>query len=367
MSAEIPDRPNTCAICQQKAFGYNYDVVSCNACKMFFRRANTERIDEKCKRGGTCFDGDDLLITRPRCRACRYRKCKRLGMRHPKSTDSSEDEPSPKNSMVVWRPIVTEAHIHSNVLEGMRHLNRTRVHVYSMINVIEDPSFIDLVVDGSRLGIYMRPKPIVWEDTERKLKPWGSLGVLLVVEIIKTMDVYKELLWSDRVILLKNVAFKSHHLCIAFDSYIAKKGRVLAPTGGEMFPSVLFDIPECRDVIMDLLTTPMKPLQDLKLTENEFLLLNMIVICNPALAGLSLHGQEVLSNCQRESSRLLLQICMNNDPKNGPARFASILAIDHYLTRQRSVTKRVVVSLRQNWAPNFFFSKVLTESFSNNQ
>lgn len=105
------DRPNICAICHQKAFGYNYEVmlviqhlfmvdhifckitkfrcnlsfhqlfyvaaaaagiqfllncnlfqvVSCNACKMFFRRAHAEKIDDFCKKGGKCFDGDDLL------------------------------------------------------------------------------------------------------------------------------------------------------------------------------------------------------------------------------------------------------------------------------------------------------------------
>ena len=42
-------------------------------------------------------------------------------------------------------------------------------------------------------------KEIKWESTERKLKPWGSLGVLLIVEVVKTMEFYQQLLLSDRV------------------------------------------------------------------------------------------------------------------------------------------------------------------------
>lgn len=40
---------------------------------------------------------------------------------------------------------------------------------------------------------------ISWENTERKLKPWGSLGMLLAVETIKSLDFYPKLLLSDRV------------------------------------------------------------------------------------------------------------------------------------------------------------------------
>ncbi|ULT85353.1 hypothetical protein L3Y34_013874 [Caenorhabditis briggsae] len=351
------DRPQTCAICHGKAYGYNYDVVSCNACKMFFRRANVEGIGENCKSGGGCYDGDDFKKDRPRCRPCRYRKCIALGMQH-KSTDS-DASPSPgpdthprqqaKKSMivaVVQKPLVTQAHIDSRLIQQMLVLHHTRREVYLTINICEDPSFLDLVLEGSNLSKYKRPQPIEWEKTERKLKPWGSLGVLLIVEIVKAMSFYEELLLSDRVILLKNVAFKSHHLSIAFDSFMAKKGRVLAPNGEEMFPDQLFQIAECYDIIMDLLTSPMQPLLELNLTENEYLLLNMIMICNPGLTGLSLSAQSIVSKQQLDATRLLFQLCMHEDPIEGPGRFGKILGIAEHLNKQRKIMRDLNAALR---------------------
>ncbi|EFO94664.1 CRE-NHR-166 protein [Caenorhabditis remanei] len=364
-----PDRPNVCAVCHQKAYGYNYEVVSCNACKMFFRRAINEKVDDVCKRKRNCFaDEKDLYTTRPKCRACRFNKCLALGMRqHSKSTESSDEfssSPSPQVSVlvVVQKPIVTQAHVDSRVFLSLRYMNQVRRDVYRIISVCEDPSFLDLVAQDSNLERYRQPKEIKWESTERKLKPWGSLGVLLIVEVVKTMEFYQQLLLSDRVILLKNVAFKSHHLSIAFDSYVEKKGRVIAPTGDEMFPKVLFDIPNCRAIIMDLLTTPMQPLMELNLTENEFLLLNMIVICNPALGGLSLRGQDIIGKLQKHYTRILLNICMIEDPRHGPTRFTEILAINQRLQRQSDLTSDVVQALRSDWEPRFHFSRILIEA-----
>lgn len=69
-----------CSICEGPAHGYNFDVITCESCKAFFRRnalKNTETF--KCR----ISDGKCVIkvSTRKRCKACRLAKCFEKGMR----------------------------------------------------------------------------------------------------------------------------------------------------------------------------------------------------------------------------------------------------------------------------------------------
>ncbi|CAF0726710.1 unnamed protein product [Adineta ricciae] len=69
----------SCVVCSGVAHGYNFDAISCESCKAFFRRNalfNTDRL--KCRRDGCC---DITLETRRRCKSCRLKKCFAVGMR----------------------------------------------------------------------------------------------------------------------------------------------------------------------------------------------------------------------------------------------------------------------------------------------
>ncbi|CAM4934992.1 unnamed protein product [Rotaria socialis] len=69
----------SCAVCCAVAHGYNFDAISCESCKAFFRRNalfNTDRL--KCRRDGAC---EISVGTRRRCKSCRLNKCFTVGMR----------------------------------------------------------------------------------------------------------------------------------------------------------------------------------------------------------------------------------------------------------------------------------------------
>ncbi|CAF3678256.1 unnamed protein product [Adineta steineri] len=69
-----------CTICEGPAHGYNFDAVTCESCKAFFRR-NALKFDEKVKcriNDGNCIIN---MTTRKRCKACRLAKCFEQGMR----------------------------------------------------------------------------------------------------------------------------------------------------------------------------------------------------------------------------------------------------------------------------------------------
>ncbi|OWF55407.1 vitamin D3 receptor-like isoform X2 [Mizuhopecten yessoensis] len=65
-----------CLVCGDKALGYNFNAVSCESCKAFFRRNAHKTIRGRCE--GKC---DVNVESRSFCKRCRLQKCFTVGMR----------------------------------------------------------------------------------------------------------------------------------------------------------------------------------------------------------------------------------------------------------------------------------------------
>ncbi|KAL5021810.1 hypothetical protein ScPMuIL_000965 [Solemya velum] len=76
-----------CGVCGDKAMGYNFDAITCESCKAFFRRNATKTKVFTCS-----FDGNCKMDTHTRkfCSGCRLKKCFEIGMR--KDWILSEDQ-----------------------------------------------------------------------------------------------------------------------------------------------------------------------------------------------------------------------------------------------------------------------------------
>lgn len=73
--ATVPLPP--CKVCGGLATGYHFGVITCEACKAFFRRALIHKQDYKCARNDNC---DIVGKKLSNCSACRLRKCFDIGM-----------------------------------------------------------------------------------------------------------------------------------------------------------------------------------------------------------------------------------------------------------------------------------------------
>lgn len=86
-----------CVVCHAPAMGYNFDQITCESCKAFFRRNALNNAEKfKCRSGS-----DDCLITletRKRCKACRLKKCFDKGLR--KEWIMSEEEKLSKKQKI---------------------------------------------------------------------------------------------------------------------------------------------------------------------------------------------------------------------------------------------------------------------------
>lgn len=67
-----------CMVCGDKALGYNFNAVTCESCKAFFRRNALSSKDFSCPFNETC---EITVVTRRFCQRCRLQKCFKIGMR----------------------------------------------------------------------------------------------------------------------------------------------------------------------------------------------------------------------------------------------------------------------------------------------
>ena len=67
-----------CRVCNDNASGMHFGVMSCEACKSFFRRSIRAEAKYTC-RGNKCCEID--MNTRNKCQHCRMQRCIDVGMR----------------------------------------------------------------------------------------------------------------------------------------------------------------------------------------------------------------------------------------------------------------------------------------------
>ena len=89
--------PKTCAVCGDKALGYNFNAVTCESCKAFFRRNALAKKQFTCPFNQNC---EITVVTRRFCQKCRLKKCMDIGMK-------SENIMSEEDKMAKRRKIET--------------------------------------------------------------------------------------------------------------------------------------------------------------------------------------------------------------------------------------------------------------------
>ena len=74
---EEDDQPMICMICEDKATGLHYGIITCEGCKGFFKRTVQNKRVYSCVADGNC---EINKAQRNRCQFCRFQKCLRKGM-----------------------------------------------------------------------------------------------------------------------------------------------------------------------------------------------------------------------------------------------------------------------------------------------
>lgn len=71
-------RGRVCQVCGDKALGYNFNAVTCESCKAFFRRNALTKKEFTCPFNQNC---EITVVTRRFCQKCRLKRCFEIGMK----------------------------------------------------------------------------------------------------------------------------------------------------------------------------------------------------------------------------------------------------------------------------------------------
>ncbi|KAJ6637946.1 Nuclear hormone receptor HR96 [Pseudolycoriella hygida] len=77
-NAKMTSSDKVCMVCGDKSLGYNFNAVTCESCKAFFRRNALSSKEFTCPFTDNC---DISVVTRRFCQKCRLEKCFSIGMK----------------------------------------------------------------------------------------------------------------------------------------------------------------------------------------------------------------------------------------------------------------------------------------------
>ncbi|GMR35724.1 hypothetical protein PMAYCL1PPCAC_05919 [Pristionchus mayeri] len=360
---ERQECPSTCVGCGAAASGYHYEAPACSACKTFFRRAvMQEREHLGCLKGGVCDRNPSLNP----CRACRLERCVRGGMnplliltiKNPKANPVVQkylaDDVQPSTSfdcddsraLVLLSPkrTTTPTEVEctiDGIIGALMHIEKAHD---ALRGSPFDPDPAKCQLDTVLLGKPMmnmsleelqryaydpQPPRKPWRPGAWKCWPFADL--LFSIEYMKTFEFFHQLSNQDQKSLCRHAAIMCSQLTLAFFSYERKSDASIHPDGFMPFKGfVPAEFPHEREwnhVTIQLI-------RDLELDKKEYVLLKALIICNPAIEGLSTSYKSKLEQERDKYTKSLMSYVMSRrGHEKGPAALMSMMSLVDWLTR----------------------------------
>uniref|UniRef100_A0A1I7TY59 NR LBD domain-containing protein n=1 Tax=Caenorhabditis tropicalis TaxID=1561998 RepID=A0A1I7TY59_9PELO len=311
------------------------DVLTCDACKMFFRRVVTENLIYECKFKNTCFLGySDASLIFPKCKACRFRRCKEFGMNYVIREK--------KKQIVELR--ITKEDLAPATIGLLLYQDSQRAKTLASCFTITNPS-LEEMVKGIELKVYVKT-----QKDHLCPQDWSFFALYTTVDFFLNLDFMRDLLPTEKVILLRHSAAKCSLFSGAMRAYREKRDRMVTIDGNDIYPNEMRNMlgfeRGADEFLNRIRSSVVSRLIQLNLTIEEFVLITVIVFCNPgpfydpqdssdkdkddkekAPTRDYSFARKIVSDQQQKYSAALFQYCSLTYQKNGPARFAELLAI----------------------------------------
>ncbi|EZA51375.1 hypothetical protein DMN91_007020 [Ooceraea biroi] len=236
MDDEQPAREanKICGVCGDRALGYNFNAVSCESCKAFFRRNALKNKDFRCPFTENC---NITPVTRRFCQKCRLDKCFSIGMR--KEYIMSEEDKVLKRKKIEKNRAKKRSQsdngkaskIKKNSMDDCT-LEDTSMSVNSVASTMSetyfwesDRKYADL--DGNRQNVVESMSPVTAASVPSPSSPPESTNIAET----KTLDMLKESSHGLRPNLASRARFGSYFN--ATQSQTAEKDRSFSTNSGK--------------------------------------------------------------------------------------------------------------------------------------
>ncbi|PIC29939.1 hypothetical protein B9Z55_021351 [Caenorhabditis nigoni] len=306
-------RGGMCSICNVRAHnGFSYGAYCCNACKMFFRRVLFEGNLAPCDRDGNCLR---------KCRFCRFKRCIEAGMTYtPPEIDMNNTDP-----LTAW-------------IFNLKHQETHRE--FQLLNCLfdGDPTVREVSeIDGP---LQFRPRPL---NHPMDLGEWTFITGMTSLNFLKRFTHVSMINPADKANLLKYTFFDFSIFSDAIRANVRNQEFISFPDGTDV---VQVRADGVTETFLNRIRCRLAGrVNELRVTQEEFVLLTQIFFCNSALPNLTVSARGMLNTYQKIYTSALLRYCFLTYQQSAPARFTDLLSIF-----------QVIVSTRQDISHLFFLN-----------
>uniref|UniRef100_A0A1I7TLJ6 NR LBD domain-containing protein n=1 Tax=Caenorhabditis tropicalis TaxID=1561998 RepID=A0A1I7TLJ6_9PELO len=217
-------------------------------------------------------------------------------------------------------------------------------HLFNYIVGSETDLSMDEIMKMDQIKYIKKPG-----DHPMNHNSWAFHSSVVTVDFMKKFAFVNLLMPEDQKILLKDCYIKLGAFVSSTRAFMSRKEALSFPDGTDLLPRTEWVIPKISPHLENQIRCRVVgKLRELKITHEEFLLLNVLLFCNPAISNLSSSGKYLLSTYQKMYSSALLQYCMLTYQQFGPSRFAELLSLYHVIGQHYNDVINYYVLLQLN-------------------
>ncbi|XP_067941730.1 probable nuclear hormone receptor HR3 [Watersipora subatra] len=295
-----------CKVCSDKSSGVHYGVITCEGCKGFFRRSQTNAQNYHCQKERCCRID---RLSRNRCQYCRLQKCLSLGMSkdavkfgrmskrqremvqdevkyHKRNRSNSSDSSSSGSDTDLtdsdsnnYGCIDSEELFADQLLEITTQVLRAddndtlaNLLLQAQSKAYYNDELLDLLTSAEDMSKMSQQQ--FWQQFSEKM----TTTIQQIIEFSKLIPGFTELSQDDQIMVLKGAGYEMVIIHLLWT--ISVLGYQL-PSSEQIGLELMAELSSAEKVMVGATIDLLRMFASLKLTEREIALLNAVTLFQP--------------------------------------------------------------------------------------